>query len=567
MSVALSTHRGLIPSTTIDIDAIVDKVYLSEDDIDEGIHKPTDTYQRLFRCLPAIVLIGSPLLCVYWSFFNPFYYFFFACSFCLCQFYFSAYIAYYSHVAMNNILKAQKKDWFREYLLKLKQQKHGSVLNWDEITHYVMIPNYKENVSVLSETLNALALSSLAKGQIIPVLGMEMREEGAEDKARLIIQKFEGKFKGMLYSLHPPNLPGEMAGKSSNEGWAFKHAVIPDVRRRRLRTESVVMSVCDADSIFHPKHFEALTFKYCTDVNRHKRVFQGPMVNFMNIDTVPAATRLMSTVISLHELSHLCNYKKNEIMPFSTYSYSFNTARDNNGWDPDFICEDWHQFIKCYFNTGGDMRVEALPYPVLCYSVESETWWSSLRDRFEQAKRHAYAMQEIPYFLGRVVRTFNASTRPSLLRTLAVFSKIFYPHYLATTHIFLLIYSVFVFNMYRAMPYWVNPDEAMTVNTVWTVLFNVINGISVIPLISFCLTTHRAAKYIKPEKSKWWKPLQYLLEWALIGPIANLFFGTIPTFMGCVALMFKSEFEYVCAAKPQGLPTDDATPPEKVVIQ
>jgi hypothetical protein len=552
----MNTQQTLHMGTALDIEGIIaDKVYLSETDdpSDQEVHKPTDTYQRLFRCLPAMVLIGSPLLCIYWSFFNPFYYFVYACAFCLCQLYFTGYMAYYSHQAMTNINNAQKKDWYREYLLKSKQQKHGNTLNWEEITHYVMIPNYKENVSVLSETLNGIAQSSMARAHIIPVLAMEMREEGAEAKAQLIIQKYDNKFKGMLYALHPPNLPGEMAGKSSNEGWAFKNAIVPDVRKRCLNTELVVVSTCDADSVYHEKHFEALTFKYCTDIHRHRRVYQPPMVNFMNIESVPAATRLMSAAVSIHELSHLGNYKKNEIMPFSTYSYSYKTALENDGWDPDFICEDWHQFIKCYFNTGGEMKVEAMPYPVCCYSVESETYWSSLKDRFEQAKRHAYAMQEIPYFLGRCVRSFSTTSRPNLLRTLAIFYKITWPHLMATTYLFLLIYSIFVFNMYRAMPYWVNPDEAMIVNTVWTVVFNIINGLCVLPLMWFCLTEHRAVCYVKQEKGKWWKPVQYFMEWLLVAPLANLFFGAIPTFMGSIVLMFKSEFEYVCAAKPEAI--------------
>jgi len=467
-------------------------------------------------------------------------------------------MSYHAYFNINNIYAAQKKDWHREYLLKIKRNKDNThYLNWDDITHYVVVPNYKENMSVLCETLGAIAQSSLARTHIIPIIAMEEREQGSEDKARQLLLRFEGKFKGMLYSIHPGNIPGETPGKSSNEGWAFKHAIVPDVRKRQLRTENVCVSICDADSVHHQKHFDALNFKYSTDPHRHTRVYQGPMVNFLNIDTVPAAIRLMSTVVTMHELAHVGNYKKNEVMPFSTYSMSFNCARDVGGWDPDYIAEDWHQFLKSYFYTGGKMRVEALPYPVMCYSVESETYWQSLTDRWEQAKRHALALIEIPYFLSRVVGSFKTNARPNLLRTLALFYKITWPHYIATAHFFLLFYTPAILFLYSSSwaPSWVAADEVMTVNTVWNLVFQIISVATFFTgPVAMSVNSHRIAILAKgQELNRWWKIPQYILEWATVATFANLFFAAIPTFMGATKIIYKQEFQYVCASKPEAL--------------
>jgi len=534
-----------------------DTLFSVEDDGEEVVHK-TAGYQKLFRWIPAVVFYGTILLCIYWSLQNTFLFFCFSCAFCLYQTYFTGYMSYYAYHAINSIYGAQKKDWHREYLLKIKRNKDNThFLNWDDITHYVIIPNYKENMSVLCESLGAIAMSSIARTHIIPVLAMEEREQGGEDKARQLIQRFEGQFKGMLFSQHPPNLPGELPGKSSNEGWAFRQAVVPDVRKRQLRTENVCVSICDADSVHHQKHFEVLNFKYCTDPHRHTRTYQGYMVNFLNIDTIPAPTRLMSSVVTIHELAHVGNYKKNEVLPFSSYSMSFNLARDVGGWDGDCIAEDWHQFLKCYFYTGGKQRVEALPYPVMCYSVENETYLQSLVDRWEQAKRHALALTEIPYFLSRVVGSFKANARPNLLRTLALFYKITWPHYIATTHFFLILYTPAILYLYSSSwaPYWVAADEIMTINTVWSLLFQIISVMAFFtgPL-AISIVTHRIAILAKgQDQSRWWKIPQYLLEWALLATIANFFFATIPTFIGATKITHKQEFQYVCASKPEAL--------------
>jgi hypothetical protein len=531
---------------------------LFEEDGEDSAQKPNAMINKFFRFIPAILFFGTVLLCVYWSLMNTFLYFFFTCVFCAYQTYFTGYMSYYAYHGVNNIYNALKKDWHREYMLKLKRNKENThFLNWDDVTHYVIVPNYNENMSVLCETLGAIAQSSLSRSHIIPVLAMEEREQGGEDKARQLIQRFQNNFKGILISIHPPNMPGETPGKSSNENWAFKHSVVPDVRKRQLRTENVCVSICDADSVHHQKHFEALNFKFCTDPHRHTRIYQAPMINFLNVDTVPAPTRLMSAAVTMHEIAHVTNYKRNEVLPFSTYSMSFNCARDVGGWDGDYIAEDWHNFLKCYFSTGGKMRVEALPYPVMCYAVESETYWKSLKDRWEQAKRHALALIEIPYFLNRVVGSFKTTSRPNLIRTLALFYKITWPHYIATAHLFLLLYTPFVLFLYSSSwaPYWIADDEKMTVNTVWGLVFQIISALCFITgPVGMVINTHRVAILAKgQEMNKWWRIPQYLLEWIFIVTPANFFFATIPTFMAATKMIYKQEFKYVCASKPEAL--------------
>jgi len=516
------------------------------------------TLTKFFRCLPAILFYGTVLLIVYWSMFNTFYFFAFSNAFCTIQLLFTTYMTYYAYYAITGLQNNQKKDWYREYTLKMKRTKDTThYLNWDDITHYVIIPNYKENMSVLCETIGAIAASPLAPTHIIVVLAMEEREQGGEDKVHQLMLRFEGKFKGMLANYHPSNLPGEMPGKSSNEGHAFRKTVVADVRRRQLRTENVCVSICDADSVHHVKHFEALNFKYCTDPHRHTRMYQGPMVNFLNFDTVPASTRLMCTVVTVHELSHLYNYKKNEVLPFSTYAMSFNCARDVGGWDGDYIAEDWHQFLKCYFHYGDKMRVEALPHPVLCYAVEGDTYWQSLMDRFEQAKRHALALIEIPYVLNKFVASFSSNVRPNLWRSLVLIVKVIWPHYIGVAHLFLIVYTPFIIALYNSSwaPFWADSQEIAVVNGPWNMLFQLISILSFITgPIMMSLNAYRLAVFVKgQEMNKWWRFVQYMLDWVLLATITNFFLAMIPSFLASTKMIYRQEFQYVCATKPEAL--------------
>lgn len=51
---------------------------------------------------------------------------------------------------------------------------------------------------------------------------MEQREDNAETKALGLIQEFVKKFRSIDFTLHPPDIPGEAAGKGSNIGWAAR---------------------------------------------------------------------------------------------------------------------------------------------------------------------------------------------------------------------------------------------------------------------------------------------------------------------------------------------------------
>jgi hypothetical protein len=51
---------------------------------------------------------------------------------------------------------------------------------------------------------------------------MEMREQGAEVKAIGLVHEYIKKFHFIGFTLHPSDISGEAAGKSSNTGWAAR---------------------------------------------------------------------------------------------------------------------------------------------------------------------------------------------------------------------------------------------------------------------------------------------------------------------------------------------------------
>jgi len=53
-------------------------------------------------------------------------------------------------------------------------------------------------------------------------LAMEQREHNAETKATRFTNEFAKKFRSIDFTIHPSDIPGELAGKGSNMAWAAR---------------------------------------------------------------------------------------------------------------------------------------------------------------------------------------------------------------------------------------------------------------------------------------------------------------------------------------------------------
>jgi len=129
---------------------------------------------------------------------------------------------------------------------------------WEGVTHFVILPNYQEDLEILRLAANSIAASKIATEQIVLVMAMELREEGSVAKAELLRLEFEASFLAFVATFHPPGLEGETPGKSSNTRWAANQVFESEIPRLQVDMENVILTVADADSEFHCEYYPAL---------------------------------------------------------------------------------------------------------------------------------------------------------------------------------------------------------------------------------------------------------------------------------------------------------------------
>lgn len=296
----------------------------------------------------------------------------------------------------------------------------------DKVMHLIVLPNMKEDEGMLAETLSSLAEADECESFCI-VLAMEEREANSMHKGQRLKQRFQHMFGGITVTVHPANLQqphldessdAEVPGKASNLKWAVPNGYTDFVKSGLIKSRSsVILTVSDADCIFHPGYFASVSKEFNmlreNPGNDHLwTMYQAPQLPCRNYFSAVAPCRIWGYVSSAYEFGGVTSLSfGGSHMTFSGYSLPLQLALDAGAWDGDVVAEDHHAFLKCFMysalasvEASGDrpvcvpqLKVHPIYLPVKATSVQAETYASTCINRWCQAKRHAQGVSELSY--------------------------------------------------------------------------------------------------------------------------------------------------------------------------
>mmetsp|Transcript_22844 Transcript_22844/g.52291 ORF Transcript_22844/g.52291 Transcript_22844/m.52291 type:complete len:649 (+) Transcript_22844:135-2081(+) len=348
----------------------------------------------------------------------------------------------------------------------------------EDVTHYVVLPNYKEDEKMMADTIRSL--TEATDGQSLRViLAMERREGGVGlEKAERLREKFGRSVAEIVISLHPDDLSQEhadgtaspeVAGKASNLKWAVATAQQRVLMNNSINPEDVLLHVADADCLLHPSYFAQVTQEFVAlrRTGDHQRsMWQAPQLPYRNYYASPAPSRIWGYVSSLFEFGGVASLRSGgQHMLFSAYSVPLQLAVDAELWDADVITEDHHAFLKAFFYSlreSGLAKLEAAQgkvptgthtmkrqplmlhpvlLPVKATSVASdEGIWKGWAERWQQAKRHAQGVAEFSYAILAAWDMMTSMPREAwdfrmITSLIQVFGRLFCVHLLPTCQV------------------------------------------------------------------------------------------------------------------------------------
>jgi hypothetical protein len=308
--------------------------------------------------------------------------------------------------------------------------------------------------------------------------------------------------------------------------------------------DAMTVTSCDADTLFHPRYFSALTYYFATNPRRYRTFWQGPIFYYNNVWDVPAPLRLQNTLGGINHLAKLMR-KHVPLFPQSTYSLSMRMAHDVGYWDVDVVPEDWHMFLKCFFALDGEPEVQPILLPVGNDGVRAHSYWRTFWEHYQQARRHAWGCTDIPYAIKQFVRHPEIPFRRRLRRTWSITEN----HVLWSSQWFLI--TGVAANMSAGS--WggflnLEPFARHNIPEWFTTASHWILMPCMVPLVAMILLD----MMMRPARPKdrfpfWLYPVQFL-QWTLMAPI-TLFFTALPALDAQIRLALGRRLEYKVTEK------------------
>jgi len=432
------------------------------------------------------------------------------------------------------IKTAKDTNW----LEKFNDDFRASWLHYRDVNHVVIISSYKETVKVIEMAFGSLAAQvDINLKKIHIVLAQESRAGEANNQATInYFQKKYGKtFASLTFTEHPSNLPGEIAGKHTNEAWAARFFKKHFIDNKKIKIENLTLTSCDVDTIFHPKYFSALTYFFASDPHRYLRFWQSPIFWHHNINSVPAPIRIIGI---MGNTIHIANIQEPDglFFNYSCYSSSYKLIDSAGYWDPDMIPEDWHIFLQTFFSSGGKTAVNPIFLPTVVDAPDGENYFAALKNRYNQCVRHAWGAIDIPY---AIEQSRLHPEIPFLARALRIY-KLIQTHFIWSSNWFILTLGTSLPVILN--PYFFNTTFGYNLPRI----SNIILTICLFPMTVLIILDWK----LRPtyQKTGTWNFIKNILQWPFM-PIATLAMAVLPGLHSHTRLLLGKRLEYKTTTK------------------
>jgi len=480
--------------------------------------------RRGLEFLPGFVSWTLILFPIWGSLLIPYIVAYFILFFDVYWFYKSFSLAINAYIASKKIKTAEKTNWLKK-LEKLPDFK--------KVKHIVIIPNYKENLNKLRQTVWSIADQTLPAKQIFIVLGMEKREKDGPKRANAIIKEFKNIFGGILATYHP-DIDNEVKGKSSNESYASKKVYRDIIKTGIVDINFATVSSVDADSIFDKQYFAYLSYKFLTDVNRYNKFWQSANVNHNNFWTVPAPIRIIAFFGSLWRTALLV--QKDRLISNSTYSLSFSLLKRIGFWDTDVIPEDYRIFFKAFYKLQGKVWIEPIFLKTSMDAPLSSGYINSLKNKYEQERRWSWGASDDQLYIKWWLTVPDV---PFVRKTIILFNVLL-DHFLWPVNWFIITIAA------NIIPF-INPTfQRTTLGYSLPSLAGLILTSCLVALIAMLIIDFKNRPK-NPKVSKF-RELLFPLQFILI-PIVGFFLSTLPALISHTQLIIGKRLEYKVTEK------------------
>lgn len=414
-------------------------------------------------------------------------------------------------------------------------------LTLEEIEHVVLIPTWKEPLSILEDTFENLCSANANMQRVHIVLACEERDlENAQNIAANLLKSFADRFASFHVTYHPKNTPGEIVGKGANITYAMRQFCETMRAQGRLQTpedvERFIVTTIDADHRIHKEYLHLLELYYFYAPNRQHYSFQPLPFLHNNIWQVPIFNRVVAVSSMFWHLIE--SGRPDRLRNFSSHAQPLGALLDLDFWSVTTIVEDGHQFWRSYMHFRGQYKVIPLFIPIYQDAVQNNTYTSTLIAQYKQLRRWAYGAEDIAY---TITKFWRYRREIPTLRSLYLFLNLLEGHIMWATAPVLLSMTSLTFKT-------LNPaftGTAMFYNL--SLILSTFFSISMVGIIVSIWMSFLLLPKVPREEGPWQKRLylwlSLIFQWILL-PVTTLIFSALPALDAQTRLIFGNKLHF-----------------------
>ncbi len=427
--------------------------------------------------------------------------------------------------------KREKND-LKEELMRLNGIDFaGRMLDWRNIYHLVLLPTYKESLTVLDNSVRSIIESDFPKNQIFFVLAVEERDrENAERLGGILRERYGSHFLRFEVIMHPDGIPGEVKAKGANITYAARQAVLM-LQEIKIPAEHVVVSAFDSDTVVSKNYFDYLTYAFLTAEKPYRTSYQPMPVYNNNIWDAPAITRVVAIANSFWQMVDAS--RPDRLITFSSQAISLKALLNVDFWPTDVISDDSQIFYRCLLYYHGDYRTQPLFTTVSLDAMLDETFWRTMIGQYKQKRRWAWGVENFPYLATNALAD---KKMPFWKKFLYIERELEGKYFWATASIMIAVLGwlpvilggnrfeegVFAFNLPLLT------RLIMQIATVFLIFSVYINWVLIPP---------------RPPRYSSFRSISMVLQWVFV-PIVSTIFGSVPAIDAQTRLMLGRYMEF-----------------------
>jgi len=399
--------------------------------------------------------------------------------------------------------------------------------------HLCIIPTYTEPYHVLEKTIQAIVDSNYpADRKLVGIITRETDKPGWENVARLK-EKF-GDQLGGFWHIKDPLEPGIVIGKSAAMNWGGRW-MVHQLREEGYDLSQVLCTDLDSDYRVHLQYFAWISYWHTQEPLRDTTIWQPVPLFHNNIWQVPTAVRVVSGSTSQWQM--FLHTRKHRLVAFSSYTCSLQFVHDVGYWDKDVIPEDSRFYWKAFFTFGEKFQVKSIWLPIYGDSPIGRDYAASHASQYNQIKRWAWGITDVPYVLARLPKHPEIPRRLRFIR----FMNLFLNH---LNWIFLPVFLLFG----ASIPIWVSVDFSITDlgENLWlySSLILTVTTSTVIALIWL------EFKMLPPPPAEWHPVRRFLVFLQYFSyPVVGLVLSVLPALEAHTRLLLGKYLEYKITEK------------------